>query len=292
MNLQRRYPTYMAVGAFALFGVLVFLPGVLGIFYSFTDWNSYSPEVNFVGLKNYITAFSNTEGYSKYIGNTLVFTLATTILKTTLGIGLALMFNGSWVKGNHAHRMIIFSPQVMSYLIVGLVFKSLLNPTTGFVNTFLRSCGLDGLAKSWLSDPGLAFASVIAVDIWKGIGYIMMVILAGLQVISVSYYEAASMDGASFWQKTRHITLPLLAPVLLNATVLNLTYGFRVFDIIYSLTNGGPGHATEVLNTAVYSEFAKGNYAMGTTLSSILFLFVMGISYFLLKALEGKGEEE
>lgn len=291
MNLQRRYPTYMAVGAFVLFGILVFLPGVLGIFYSFTDWNSYSSEVNFVGFKNYITAFSNTEGYSKYIGNTMVFTLATTILKTVLGIGLALMFNGTWVKGNHVHRMIIFSPQVMSYLIVGLVFKSLLNPTTGFVNTFLRGCGLDWLAKSWLSDPRLAFGAVIAVDIWKGIGYIMMVILAGLQVISVSYYEAAAMDGASFWQKTRHITLPLLAPVLLNATVLNLTYGFRVFDIIYSLTNGGPGHATEVLNTAVYSEFAKGNYAMGTTLSSILFLFVMGISYFLLKALQVKEED-
>ena len=139
------------------------------------------------------------------------------------------------------------------------------------------------------SQTGVRYGN--AVDIWKGVGYIMMVIMAGLQVISVSYYEAASMDGASFWQKTRHITIPLLAPVLINATVLNLTYGFRVFDIIYSLTNGGPGHATEVLNTAVYSEFAKGNYAMGTTLSSILFIFVMGISYFLLKALEMKEED-
>ena len=106
-----------------------------------------------------------------------------------------------------------------------------------------------------------------------------------------NYGRAAGYFGASFWQKTRHITIPLLAPVLINATVLNLTYGFRVFDIIYSLTNGGPGHATEVLNTAVYSEFAKGNYAMGTTLSSILFIFVMGISYFLLKALEMKEED-
>ena len=102
---------------------------------------------------------------------------------------------------------------------MGLVFKSLLNPTNGFINNFLRGCGLDFLAKSWLSDPRLAFGTVIAVDIWKGVGYIMMVIMAGLQVISVSYYEAASMDGASFWQKTRHITIPLLAPVLINATV-------------------------------------------------------------------------
>ena len=179
MNMKKRYPTYMAAGAFVLFGVLVFLPGILGIFYSFTDWNSYTSEVNFVGLRNYAKAFSNTEGYSGYIGNTLIFTLVTTALKTILGVGLALMFNGKWVKGNHVHRMIIFSPQVMSYLIVGLVFKSLLNPTNGFINNFLRGCGLDFLAKSWLSDPRLAFGTVIAVDIWKGVGYIMMVIMAG-----------------------------------------------------------------------------------------------------------------
>jgi raffinose/stachyose/melibiose transport system permease protein len=282
----------MAAGAFVLFAVLVFFPGILGIFYSFTNWNSYSSDIRFVGMKNYAKAFSNTEGYTGYIINTLLFTLFTTLLKTILGILLALLFNGTWVRGNHVHRMIIFSPQVMSYLIVGLVFKSLLNPSHGFVNVFLKWCGLGFLAQSWLSKPGLAFASVVLVDTWKGVGYIMMVVLAGLQVISTSYYEAASMDGASFWQQTRYITMPLLAPVLINVTVLNLTYGFRVFDIIYSLTHGGPGHATEVLNTAVYAEFAKGNYAMGTALSSILFVFVMSISYFLLKAMDVKEEAD
>ena len=290
MIIKKRYPTYMAFAATILFGVLVFLPGILGIYYSFTDWNSYSSEVNFVGFRNYIKAFSDTEGYFGYIKNTLSFTFVTTVLKTILGIALALMFNGTWIKGNKAHRMIIFSPQVMSFLIVGLVFKSLLNPVTGFLNNFLRTVGLDILAQNWLTEPGLAFWSVVFVDIWKGIGYIMMVILAGLSVIPKSYYEAAAIDGASFWKQTRNITLPLLAPVLLNVTVLNMTYGFRVFDIVYTLTNGGPGRATEVLNTAVYSEFAKGNYAMGTTLSSLLFVFVMGISYLLLKGLEAKEE--
>ena len=136
--------------------------------------------------------------------------------------------------------MIIFSPQVMSYLVVGLVFRSMLHPTTGFLNNFLRGIGLDGLAKNWLTDLSLVFPTVMTVDTWKGMGYIMVVVIAGLMSISPEYYEAASIDGANFFQKLRNITLPLLKPVLVNVTVLNVTYGLRVFDMIYSLTNGGP----------------------------------------------------
>ena len=119
----------------------------------------------------------------------------------------------------------------------------------------------------------------------------MMVVIAGLNAISPTYYEAASIDGASFIEKFKYITLPLLKPVIMNVTVLNITYGFRVFDLVYSLTNGGPGNATGVINTAVYSEFSKGNYAMGTTLSSLLFIFIMSISYFILKVMN-RGEVE
>ena len=288
---KKRYPTQLALGALIPYAVLVFLPGILGIFYSFTNWNSYTSEIDFVGIKNYAKIFSNSSGYIGYISNTLLFTLVTTVMKTVLGVLLALMLTGKSIKGNNIHRMIIFSPQVMSYMIVGLVFKSLLNSQNGFVNITLNSLGLGALAKNWLSDPNLAFASVMAVDIWKGVGYIMVVVIAGLQVIPESYYEAAKMDGATYWQRVKTITIPLLIPVLVNVTVLNLTYGFRVFDIIYSLTHGGPGHVTEVINTAVYAEFAKGNYAMGTTLSSVLFIFVMAISYFLLKSMETKEDE-
>lgn len=288
---KKRYPTQLALGALIPYAVLVFLPGILGIFYSFTNWNSYTSEIDFVGIKNYAKIFSNSSGYIGYISNTLLFTLVTTVMKTVLGVLLALMLTGKSIKGNNIHRMIVFSPQVMSYMIVGLVFKSLLNSQNGFVNITLNSLGLGALAQNWLSDPNLAFASVMAVDIWKGVGYIMVVVIAGLQVIPESYYEAAKMDGATYWQRVKTITIPLLIPVLVNVTVLNLTYGFRVFDIIYSLTHGGPGHVTEVINTAVYAEFAKGNYAMGTTLSSVLFIFVMAISYFLLKSMETKEDE-
>lgn len=137
-----------------------------------------------------------------------------------------------------------------------------------------------------------AFKTVFAVDAWKGTGYVMMVIIAGLNSISSTYYEAAELDGAGFFSKFRYVTLPLLKNVIISVTVLNITYGFRVFDLIYSLTNGGSGNATGVINTAVYSEFSKGNYAMGTTLSSILFVFVLSVSYFILKAVGNKEVEQ
>lgn len=291
MNKRKIYPTWLAVGALTLFFVFFFLPGVMGLFYSFTNWNSMSDEVKFVGLKNIMKIFSGKYHFDQYIRNTLIFTALTMITKTVLGIALALLLTSSLIKLRNIQRMIIFIPQVMSYLIVGLVFKSLLNPATGFVNHVLRSIGLDFLARNWLSDAGLAMYTVIVVDTWKGVGYLMIIVIAGINSISRTYYEAAEIDGAGFWQRTWAITLPMLRPVILNVSILNLTYGLRVFDIIYSLTNGGPGHVTEVINTAVYGEFSKGNYAMGTTLSSILFLFVMLISYFLLKAMEPKEVE-
>lgn len=291
MNRKKIYPWYYAAGAAILFFLLCFLPGVLGIAYSFTDWNNFSSEIHFVGLANYKAIFQGKSEYLKYIFNTLLFTAATTVLKTIVGLALALLLTRSFIWGKNVHRMIIFSPQVMSYLVVGLVFRSMLHPNTGFLNNFLRGIGLAGLANNWLTDLKLVFPTVILVDTWKGMGYIMVIIIAGLLSVAPEYYEAASIDGASFLQKFTRITLPLLKPVLVNITVLNVTYGLRVFDMIYSLTNGGPGNATGVINTAVYKEFSKGNLAMGTTLSSILFLVVLSLLYFIIWSMENKEVE-
>lgn len=291
MNKKKLYPWYFAAGAAFLYFLLCFIPGILGIAYSFTDWNNFSNEINYVGLSNYKAVFQGNSEYLKYIGNTILFTVVTTVMKTIVGLALALLLTQNFIRFQNFHRMIIFSPQVMSYLVVGLVFKSMLHPTTGFINHMLRSMGLGGLAKSWLTDLSLVFPTVMMVDTWKGMGYIMVVVIAGLLSVSPEYYEAASMDGASFFQKLWNITLPLLKPVLVNVTILNVTYGLRVFDMIYSLTNGGPGNATGVINTAVYKEFSKGNLAMGTTLSSILFFVVLALLYFIIKSMEHKEVE-
>lgn len=291
MNRNKLYPWYFAGGAALLFFLLCFVPGILGIAFSFTDWNNFSSEIHFVGLANYKAVFLDNSEYLKYISNTLLFTVVTTIMKTVASMALALLLTQEFIRFKNFHRMVIFSPQVMSYLVAGLVFRSMLHPTTGFLNNLLRSLSLDWLAKNWLTDLHLVFPTVMAVDTWRGMGYIMVVVIAGLLSVSPEYYEAASIDGASFFQKFKSITLPLLKPVLINVTVLNVTYGLRVFDMIYSLTNGGPGNATGVINTAVYKEFSKGNLAMGTTLSSILFLVVLSLLYFIIKSMEQREVE-
>ena len=288
MNRKKLYPWYFAIGAALLFFLLCFLPGIIGIAYSFTDWNNFTNEIRFVGLDNYKRIFEGNSEYLLYIKNTLVFTVFTTIAKTVVGLALALLLTRPFIKMKNLQRMIIFSPQVMSYLVVGLVFKSMLHPTTGFLNNFLEDIGLGFLAKNWLTDLNIVFPTVMTVDTWKGMGYIMVVVIAGIMSISPEYYEAASIDGANFFQQLKSITIPLLKPVLVNATVLNVTYGLRVFDMVYSLTNGGPGNATGVINTAVYKEFSKGDLAMGTTLSSVLFFVVLALLYFIIKSMEDK----
>lgn len=234
MNRKKLYPWYFASGAAVLYFLLCFLPGILGIGYSFTDWNNFTNEIRFVGLDNYKRIFEGNSEYLLYIGNTILFTVVTTVLKTVVGLALALLLTQKFIRFKNFQRMIIFSPQVMSYLVVGLVFKSMLHPTTGFLNNFLRDIGLDVLAKNWLTDLNIVFPTVMTVDTWKGMGYIMVVVIAGLMSIAPEYYEAAGIDGASFFQQLRHITIPLLKPVLVNATVLNVTYGLRVFDMVYS----------------------------------------------------------
>lgn len=291
MNKNRMYPTWFIFGALLLYVVLYVLPSVMGIAYSFTDWSVYSQDVHFVGLKNFQTVFSADYNYNRMLGNTFLFTIVTTLAKNVIGLALAVLLTKK-VKLLNFHRAVMYLPCVLSALIVGMIFKAVLNPKIGLLNTALRAIGLDALAKNWLTDSKIAFNSVMAVDIWKGMGYIMTILIAGIMSISPTYYEAAEIDGGNAWQCFRHITLPLLTPTLTVTTVLNVIYGLKVFDTVYALTNGGPGYATEVLYTGVYKEFGLGRYAVGTTLSSIMTVVMLIVGYFMIRHMvQGGGVE-
>jgi raffinose/stachyose/melibiose transport system permease protein len=288
---KKSYPIYFIFGALVLYVVLCVIPGLIGVGYSFTDWSSYSDEINFVGFKNFETIFSPDENYLRYLTNTLLFTVFTTFCKTVIGLGLAVLLTKK-IRGLNIHRAIMYMPAVISTLIVGMIFKSILNPQAGLLNEFLRSVGLGSFALKWLTNSKIAFWSVMAVDIWKGIGYIMTIFIAGILAISPSYNEAAEIDGASAWQRFTSITLPLLMPTLVVTTVLNVLYGLKVFDIVYALTNGGPGYATEVLYTGVYKEFSLGRFAVGTSLSSVMFIFMLIVGFFMIKIMTREEVEE
>ena len=291
MRNGKTYPIWFAIGALLIYTALFVVPSLIGIGYSFTDWSAYTTEIHFVGFENFKLIFSADENYMKIISNTLIFTFLTTLLKNVLGLLLAVLLTKS-VKLLNFHRGVMFMPSVLSTLILGMVFSSILNPASGILNTFLRTIGLDALALPWLTDPKYAFGTVIAVDVWRGTGYIMTILIAGIMSISSEYYEAASIDGASGIQKFFKITLPLLMPTLATTTVLNVIYGLKVFDMIYALTNGGPGKATtEVLYTEVFKKFGTGQYAVGTALSSVMFIFMLVTGFFMIRIMT-KGEVE
>ena len=285
MKKSRVYPAYFFLGALLIYLTFVVIPGIIGIGYSFTDWSAYSDELHFVGFDNFKTIFSADENYVKIITNTLLFTFITTIVKNVLGLLLALLLTKRIGLLNF-HRGVMFMPSVLSTLIIGMIFTSILNPASGLLNTFLRSIGLDALALPWLTSSKYAFGTVIAVDVWRGVGYIMTILIAGILSISPTYYEAADIDSANAFQKFRYITLPLLLPTLATTTVMNVIYGLKVFDMIYALTNGGPGKATtEVLYTAVFKKFSTGQYAVGTALSSVMFVFMVIVGFFMIRVM-------
>lgn len=290
MNQDKVYPQYFILLAFGLYILLFITPSLIGIYYSFTNWNRYSSEIEFIGLENYRAIFSSSGGYFSYIYNTLRFTVISNIVKIIPALFLAILLSEN-LRGEEVYRAILFFPAILSYLIIGIIFRSILHPQMGILNNMLRTIGLGFLAKSWLADPKWVWPSIFAVDAWRGIGYVMTIFIAGLHSIPRYYYEAADIDGAGFFQKLIYITIPMLKPAITINLIFGITYGLRVFDIIFVLTNGGPGRMTEVINTAVFKEFALGTYGIGTALSTILFIF-MGLISILLVRLMSRREVE
>lgn len=290
MTQNKLYPYYFALPALVLYVALFIVPSLIGVGFSFTDWNRYTADTHFIGLENFKTIFTSSKRYDVYILNTLFFAVVSNVVKLVPALFLAILLSGN-VKGKGFYRTVLFLPTVLSFLVVGLIFRSVLHPSTGLVNGVLRGVGLPFLAGRWLSDPKLVWGSIIGVDAWKGIGYVMTIFIAGLQAIPQDYYDAADIDGAGWWRKLGNVTLPMLMPAITVNVVFGITYGLKVFDIVYVLTNGGPGRMTEVINTAVFNEFASGSYGLGTALSTLLLVALAAIGFPLIKAMTKKEVE-
>jgi raffinose/stachyose/melibiose transport system permease protein len=282
---NKMYPLYFTLGALSLYLIFILIPGVMGFYYSFTDWNSYTTEINFVGFDNFVRILSSRIIYAQSIKNTFIFTFVTIISKTILALAIALLLTRVLKRGRNFYRVMIFLPAVLPMLVVGIVFRSILHPSTGLLNEALNFIGLGFLAQRWLTNPNLALYSVIGVDTWKGAGYIMVILIAGIRAIPETYYEASKIDGANAFDQLRLITIPLLLPTLTVTTVLNLLYGLKVFDVVWVLTNGGPGYATETVYTIVFKEFSKGRYGFSTAMSTLLFVIMTIFGYFVIRLL-------
>ena len=270
-NQRNIYKTWFTIPAFVLYSMLFIVPVVLNLGYSLTNWNAIKltgETARYIGLENFKKIFSDPT-LTKIIFRTVWYAFVTTVFKNLIGFILALALN----KGLHskdALRAIFFLPSMLSPLIIGLIFGSLFM-TNGFFNQLLASIGLGSLARPWLTSSGTAMGGAMMVDVWKQVGFNMVIYLAGLQLIDPTYYEAAAIDGASAWQRLVFITIPRMIPSFIINLLLNMSAGLKTFDIIFVLTGGGPNGSTELINTMVFKQFGQKLYGMSAAYGVIVF---------------------
>ena len=284
---SRSYYSYLWIlPALILYLLFSIVPTLQGIFYSFTYWNIF--DSRFAGLDNYINILTNPQ-INIAFKNTILFTVITTFFKVFLGLILAIILNRK-IRTANIMRTIYFMPAIVSNVAVALIFSSILHPD-GIFNSFLRSINMDFLTRSWLTDTNLVMYSVSAIEIWKWTGFTMVILLAGLQTIPFEYYEAANIDGATAFDKFKSITFPLLMPAFNNAFIISLVGGLKVFDLVYALTGGGPGNASEVLSTYVFKAYGNGYYGEACAAGVIIGVLVSTISLATLKPLRAREVE-
>ncbi|HBT48875.1 MAG: ABC-type sugar transport system permease component [Caldanaerobacter subterraneus] len=249
---------------------------------SFFDWNGIAPTMNFVGLQNYITAFSD-KVWWKAVYNGFYLAVLALIFMNSLALFLAILVNND-IRGASVYRVIFYIPPILSGIVVGYIWKWIYDPTYGILNAILEYLHLGFLKHAWLSDVKTALLSVAVASIWQGFGGSFIIFLAGLQGIPQELYEAAKVDGASAWEQFRWITLPLLSKTYTIVSILTILGAMQLLTLVLALTNGGPGFETEVPALRIYKEaFSSYRFGYATALSVILGLMLLIISLIQIK---------
>ncbi|WP_219834540.1 carbohydrate ABC transporter permease [Paenibacillus sp. R14(2021)] len=263
----------------AFLGYLVFYlyPMLSTFMYSFTDWTGYKPAIHFVGLKNFVKLFHD-EDVTIGIKNSVIYAISMTILQNGLAIPLAVALHRK-LRTRNLLRTVFFAPAVLSPMVVGFLWGYLMSSTDhGLINQLLMNFGFHQV--NWLGNPKLALYSVILTQGWQWTGYAMVIYLANLQGISKELYESSGIDGANGWQKFWHITLPMLIPSITFNTVMSMIGGLKVFDVIFAMTNGGPGHSTETIVMTLLSKgITQAQYGYGSAFAVVFSLMIMLIAF-------------
>ena len=265
----------------ALIPLLIFriFPMIASLWVSMTKWNLLrAPE--FLGIDNYVNVLTDAK-FHKALWNTLYYMVGYLPLVLVGAIAIAVLLN-SKLKGATFFRGIYFLPVVTSWVVVALLWKWLLSPQGGMVNYLLGLVGVQG--PGWWTDPNWAMPAIIIASVWKDLGFNMLILLAGLQSIPEHLYEAATIDGATRWEKLRYVTLPLLTPSILFAMILAMIGAFQVFDQVWVMTEGGPaGATTVVMEQVVKNAFKYGLMGEASAMSWVLFAIILLFTVFQLK---------
>ncbi|WP_207782472.1 carbohydrate ABC transporter permease [Phytoactinopolyspora limicola] len=285
---QRRRGWRRNRGEYALFLLLLspnlliiatfeYWPVIYNAYLSMTRWNMLSGVPQWVGLDNYHTLL-NSETFHQVMRNTLAFTGTVVIGSVVLGLALAVLFNQR-LHGRGLVRTVAFAPHIVSGAAVATLWLFIFDPNYGLSRVVLNQFGFG--SPRWVTDSDWALASLIIVYLWKGVGFVAIVYLAGLQSLPEELYEAAKIDGAGAWTTFRRITLPLLSPVTFFVMVITIIGTFQAYDMIAVLTGGGPGNATTTLSWYIYEQgfqaFDAGRAAASAMILFIILLIVTGL---------------
>ena len=273
MSKSQRYPIWYVVPVLVIFTVLFIVPMIISVFFSLTVWSF--TDFEFVGLKNYKMFFEDQQ-LMQGLGNTLIYALSTSGSKVVLAFFIAVFLTSS-VRMRGVMRSVVFFPHLVSNVAIGITFMALMHPSKGLFNALLSGMGLEKV--KFLYSPETALPSVIFTDVWKGLSVSVVIYIAGLQAIDRTYYEAAQIDGANKAQTLWNITLPLVRPAMNTIIILSLIGGLKSFDLIKTMTDGGPGYSSTVLALTVYRQFSNGYYGMSTTGNIIMLVMISMISY-------------
>jgi raffinose/stachyose/melibiose transport system permease protein len=269
LKTGRVYPHWFYIPAAVIFGLMFVAPTAISLFYAFTRWTLF--EWEWIGLDNF-RQFFREPSLTKGLRNTVVYAVVTSGLKVVIGMSLAVLCTSPKLHVQGAVRSIIFFPVLISTVAVGITFERLMHPSTGLINQALGAVGVDG--PKWLTDPQIALLSVAFVDVWQGVGLALVIMIAGILSVPTELYESVAIDGGGAWARFRYVILPLSKAATFTVILLSFVSGLRRFDLIWTMTGGGPGFTTDVIASTVYKQYQAGFYGLSTAGNVVLFVLV------------------
>lgn len=268
-----------------LYSIFFLYPTVSALFYSFTNWDGLGETYSFVGIDNYLRAFTGDSIFLKTVGNNLRFMLFVVIGQTIVALIFAIFLVKN-TKVNIFFRALFFFPTILSSVSVAFIWSFIYDPTLGILNELFDAIGLGFLQQNWLGDAEIAIYSLAVTQVWFHAGQMLIIFVAGLQAIPRELYEVAKIEGAGAWQTFRKVTWPLLAPSATIVVAYTTIQSFKAFDLVFAMTGGGPNYSTEIIATYIY-EIAFRNYNFGyASAISVIFMMIIGfVTYLQFKAL-------
>lgn len=276
--------------AFSIYLVFTFLPILETIRNSFYDWDGISLNRQWIGFENYVHLFQDQQFLNALLHN-LVFIIFYSLIPIFLGLFLASLLSREPIRGFNFFRTVLFLPQVLSMVVVGVIWRWVFNPSFGPLNMLLRSIGLGVAARAWLGDFTWALPAVGSIGSWVQYGFCLILFLSGMQHIPEEYYEASSLDGAGAISQFWHITLPGLRSEISVALISTFVAALRVFDLVFTTTRGGPGDSTMVTGFLIYrSAFLQHQMGYASAIATVLMIIILSASV-IIRHYQRSGEE-